>query len=212
LIADAAKQNELSASLSEELLSEKAKGKWYKGMDVDKLSYEEAGAMADSATFLAHKNGLINDEETSVIRKEIEEYMKTELVKVRTCKELCSFETEMKWKQKGYEIYVKHIGIDRAEKVRDLYMMNYKQKQTEPQSCNENDKKTKSSCMKKDGQILQSEITCPNCGHKKMETMPTDICLLRYTCEKCKTDLMPKKGDCCVFCSYGSVKCPSKQG
>ncbi|MBI4931657.1 MAG: hypothetical protein HY841_12885 [Bacteroidetes bacterium] len=58
---------------------------------------------------------------------------------------------------------------------------------------------------------LQSEITCPKCGHKKMETMPSDACLLKYTCEQCKTDLIAKEGDCCVFCSYGSVKCPSKQ-
>ena len=58
---------------------------------------------------------------------------------------------------------------------------------------------------------LQSEITCPKCGHKKTETMPTDQCLIKYTCEKCKADIFPKVGDCCVFCSYGSVKCPSKQ-
>ncbi len=28
----------------------------------------------------------------------------------------------------------------------------------------------------------QSEITCPKCGFKKTETMPTDVCLLKYTC------------------------------
>ncbi|MFA9408701.1 MAG: GDCCVxC domain-containing (seleno)protein, partial [Candidatus Dadabacteria bacterium] len=26
-----------------------------------------------------------------------------------------------------------------------------------------------------------------------------------------KVLLKPKPGDCCVFCSYGSVKCPSIQ-
>lgn len=60
-------------------------------------------------------------------------------------------------------------------------------------------------------EILQSEITCPNCNHKKMETLPTEVCLLKYTCGKCKTDLFPKEGDCCVFCSYGTHKCPSMQ-
>ena len=30
-------------------------------------------------------------------------------------------------------------------------------------------------------------------------------------CERCKTLLRPKAGDCCVFCSYGSVKCPPVQ-
>ena len=67
-----------------------------------------------------------------------------------------------------------------------------------------------SCCMKKDT-LLISEITCPKCGHKKTETMPTDMCVVKCTCEKCKTDMYAKKGDCCVFCSYGSVKCPSKQ-
>lgn len=63
----------------------------------------------------------------------------------------------------------------------------------------------------KNAEVLQSEITCPKCGHRKMETLPTDVCLLKYTCEKCKADFFPKNGDCCVFCSYGSIKCPSKQ-
>ncbi|MBI3502452.1 MAG: hypothetical protein HY063_11735 [Bacteroidetes bacterium] len=60
-------------------------------------------------------------------------------------------------------------------------------------------------------QSSQSEITCPYCGHKKTETMPTDVCLLKYTCENCKKEITKKEGDCCVFCSYGSKKCPSMQ-
>lgn len=59
--------------------------------------------------------------------------------------------------------------------------------------------------------ILKSTIKCPECGFEKEETMPTDSCLFFYTCTKCKTTFKPKHGDCCVFCSYGTVKCPSKQ-
>ena len=59
---------------------------------------------------------------------------------------------------------------------------------------------------------LQSEITCPNCGNKKMEALPTDVCLIKYKCANCDTVLFPKEGDCCVFCTYGTHKCPSKQG
>lgn len=59
--------------------------------------------------------------------------------------------------------------------------------------------------------ILKSIITCPVCGHQKEETMPTDACLHFYQCEQCNTMLKPRPGDCCVFCSYGTVKCPSKQ-
>lgn len=59
--------------------------------------------------------------------------------------------------------------------------------------------------------VLESEITCPECGHKKVETMPTDACQFFYECGQCGTILRPKPGDCCVYCSYGSVKCPSLQ-
>lgn len=58
---------------------------------------------------------------------------------------------------------------------------------------------------------LQSSITCPKCGHSKSETMPTETCQFFYECESCKTVLKPMQGDCCVYCSYGTVKCPSKQ-
>lgn len=59
--------------------------------------------------------------------------------------------------------------------------------------------------------VLKSTITCPACGHIKEETMPDDSCQFFYECKKCKTVIKPKKGDCCVYCSYGSEKCPSIQ-
>jgi hypothetical protein len=59
--------------------------------------------------------------------------------------------------------------------------------------------------------ILTSIITCPDCGYQKEEQMPLNACQFFYECEKCRTILKPKKGDCCVFCSYGSVPCPSIQ-
>ncbi|WP_373056322.1 GDCCVxC domain-containing (seleno)protein [Zunongwangia sp. H14] len=58
---------------------------------------------------------------------------------------------------------------------------------------------------------LKSELTCPNCGNKKLEIMPTTACQFFYECENCKKVLKPKEGDCCVFCSYGSVACPPIQ-
>jgi len=58
---------------------------------------------------------------------------------------------------------------------------------------------------------LHSTITCPHCGHVKEETMPTDACQWFYECERCKTVLRPKQGDCCVFCSYGTNRCPPIQ-
>ncbi|WP_425390781.1 GDCCVxC domain-containing (seleno)protein [Ekhidna sp.] len=58
---------------------------------------------------------------------------------------------------------------------------------------------------------LESTITCPNCGHQKEENMPTDACQYFYECENCHQVLKPKSGDCCVYCSYGTKKCPPIQ-
>jgi hypothetical protein len=59
--------------------------------------------------------------------------------------------------------------------------------------------------------VLDSVLTCPHCGFTAQETMPTDACLYFYECRQCKTLLRPESGDCCVFCSFGSVKCPPIQ-
>jgi hypothetical protein len=58
---------------------------------------------------------------------------------------------------------------------------------------------------------LRSTITCPECGHRATETMPTDSCRYFHNCSGCGALLKPKTGDCCVFCSYGSVPCPPMQ-
>ena len=59
--------------------------------------------------------------------------------------------------------------------------------------------------------ILASTLTCPSCGHARPETMPTAACQWFYECERCRTVLKPKPGDCCVYCSYGTVPCPPVQ-
>ena len=58
---------------------------------------------------------------------------------------------------------------------------------------------------------LMSEIMCPSCGYRQVETMPTNACLFFYDCGGCGEKLKPLKGDCCVFCSYGTVPCPPIQ-
>lgn len=59
--------------------------------------------------------------------------------------------------------------------------------------------------------VLLSTITCPKCGFQKEEKMPTDACQYFYKCENCLEILKPVEGDCCVFCSYGTVNCPPIQ-
>jgi hypothetical protein len=59
--------------------------------------------------------------------------------------------------------------------------------------------------------VLMSIITCPHCGHDAIERMPSNACQIFYDCRGCGVRLRPKPGDCCVFCSYGSVPCPPVQ-
>lgn len=61
------------------------------------------------------------------------------------------------------------------------------------------------------GRSTASVLTCPDCQHRQREVMPTDACQFFYECKGCGALLRPKAGDCCVFCSYGSVKCPPMQ-
>ncbi|RJP66078.1 MAG: hypothetical protein C4535_14055 [Comamonadaceae bacterium] len=60
--------------------------------------------------------------------------------------------------------------------------------------------------------LLTSVLTCPECGQARTEVMPTDACQWFYECEDCHAILRPKTGDCCVFCSYGTLPCPPIQG
>jgi len=59
--------------------------------------------------------------------------------------------------------------------------------------------------------VLASTLTCPACGHAKDEIMPTDACQWFYECDRCHAVLIPKPGDCCVYCSYGTTPCPPIQ-
>ena len=59
--------------------------------------------------------------------------------------------------------------------------------------------------------ITKSILTCPQCGFVRREEMPTVSCWITYRCPGCGTDLWAAPGDCCVFCTFGSVPCPAVQ-
>jgi hypothetical protein len=61
------------------------------------------------------------------------------------------------------------------------------------------------------GTIVESTLTCPHCGRQSLEAMPVDACRFFHECAGCGAMLQPLPGDCCVFCSYGSVPCPPVQ-
>ena len=55
--------------------------------------------------------------------------------------------------------------------------------------------------------LPESTITCPQCGHATREEVPDGVCLAFYRCKGCGHLLKPAKGDCCVFCAWGSEPC-----
>lgn len=184
------------------------KDKWYKGIEIDQLSLEEAGVIANEMVTFAKSKYLIKDQQADSIKTEIETYFKGELVKVRTLDELASEETRHRWRSEVGDLVSKYIGKERTEELSSAYMKYREEKETNQESCCKEEKK---DCCKKPERSGTSEITCPKCGHKKVEVLPTEVCQLVYKCEKCGEVMHPKDGDCCVFCTYGDHKCPSKQ-
>lgn len=114
LIKDTSQIKELKASFRD-------KGRWYKGMDVDQLSIEEAGVIAVEATGFAVEEGLIDSNEAKTIKRNIEDFFKSELVKVRTLENLSSDSTQVFWKRSAHTIFVNHVGKERADKISQLY-------------------------------------------------------------------------------------------
>jgi len=47
--------------------------------------------------------------------------------------------------------------------------------------------------------ILESTITCPECGHEQTETMAADTCQWFYECKACGVLLKPKGGVLCFL-------------
>jgi len=47
--------------------------------------------------------------------------------------------------------------------------------------------------------------------NSKVSASEIATAIVFYDCENCKEVLRPKEGDCCVFCSYGTVPCPPIQ-
>jgi hypothetical protein len=183
------------------------KDKWYNGMNIDQLSLEEAGVIANEMVTFAKDKALMNAQQADSIKTEIETYFKEELVKVRTVDELGCNETREKWRTEVGGIVSKYIGKEKTGELTESYLTYREDIEKNQESCCKEDK----ACCEKPETSPTSEITCPKCGFKKTEILPTKVCQLVWKCDKCGTESHPKDGDCCVFCSYGDHKCPSKQ-
>ncbi len=53
-----------------------------------------------------------------------------------------------------------------------------------------------------------SEITRPACGGRTEARMPGGACQFSFDCPLCGRVLRREPGDCCVFCSCGTVPSP----
>ena len=59
--------------------------------------------------------------------------------------------------------------------------------------------------------VYFSKITCPACAARSLDQMPSNSCVYFYHCLRCNSIFKPTPGDCCVYCSYGTVSCPPRQ-
>lgn len=133
-IADAAKNNQLAESMS--------KDQWYKGMEVDQLSIEEAGYIAEQQVTFAMNTDLITQVEGDSIKVAIEEYFKIELVKVRTLSELVSEETREGWMDDCVALATKYVGEERAQKMLEIYQEQCAKESCKEESCCDEDKES----------------------------------------------------------------------
>ena len=124
LITDTSTLKELNASFRD-------KGRWYQGMDVDQLSIEEAGVIASETVGFALEEGLVDSSEAAIIKRDVENYFKTELVQVRTLDNLTSDSTQDRWRKDAYNIFVNHVGKEKADKI----AQSYEKKLSEIESC-----------------------------------------------------------------------------
>jgi len=58
---------------------------------------------------------------------------------------------------------------------------------------------------------LRSTLTCPECGGRTTETMPTDACQYFFACRCCSAVRKPNAGVFCFFCSPAAFPCPPVQ-
>jgi len=90
----------------------------------------------------------------SSLRTEIENYLKQELVKVRTADELYGNDAQNKFRNNLAEIAAKVIGQERADKITELYMQKKSFEKSKDARCKEKSKqpsykeKSKDPCCK----------------------------------------------------------------
>jgi len=98
-------------------------GSWLRGAEVDRLSLEEAGEIAETSVASAAKARLVSLEEAAQIKSEIEAYFRKELLKVRTKQEVLR-DVQGKFQEAILNIYQKHVGVERTAEVQTRGIQN----------------------------------------------------------------------------------------
>jgi hypothetical protein len=62
-----------------------------------------------------------------------------------------------------------------------------------------------------DNLLIISTITCAGCGSTLRCKMPLHASRTHFECPHCKAVFKTGEEECCIYCSYGSVPCPSAQ-
>ena len=114
---------------------------WYRSADVDKLSIEEAGRIAEKYVIFALERKLLSGEEAEKLKADVEEYFKKELVKIRTNEELIE-DSMNKFRVAMVSIGEKHIGKERTDEVVNSY------------------KKYQEECEMKDSSVDDAKYAC----------------------------------------------------
>jgi hypothetical protein len=99
------------------------KGSWFRGVEVDQLSQEEAREIAEISVASAARERLVSAEEVAQIKSDIEAHFREELVRLRT-KQVLLQDTQGKFPQAVLNIYQKRIGMERTAEVQACGIQN----------------------------------------------------------------------------------------
>lgn len=156
-------------------------GKWYRGAAVDSLSWEEATWITEGALHYLDGFETMRQDSATALRQQITSFVGWSL----TSGDALS-ETDLSLGiSRIASVYVSTEVLNRSL---DRYRLDHS-----------------------GGDSYFSTITCPKCSHRCTEVLQMDRCIMEYTCGNCTFVIRHKEGDCCVFCSYGDVKCPTAE-
>lgn len=117
---------------------------WYRGADVDKLSMEEAKHIAGKFSAFALDRQLITQQEADVLIPKVEDYFKTELVKVRTHEQL-NDDSRNKFSNDLIAMAESVLGKERTKNILEQYSA-YQMEECRKNACTD---QSKDACCKK---------------------------------------------------------------